>query len=120
MICLKRNKQKLYLCKKTVEDNITKYLPPIEIQTDYQPTNSVGEVIGIGNEYTQYLKIKDIISVGKQFSNGDRCYVYVTPPEEHDDLCQNADFIVNGEPLITLNQADVRLKRLTGGDEEII
>lgn len=120
MICLKRNKQTLYLCKKTIIKEITKYLEPIKIETNYQPTNSVGEVIAIGNEYTLYLRIKDIIEIGKQFSNGDRCYVYVKPPKEHDALCKKADFIVNGEPLITLNQAEVRLKRLTGGDENII
>lgn len=116
MNSLKRNKQELFLCKKTVVNGITQYLEPISIKTNYQPTNSVGEVIGIGNEYTQYLKIKDILKVGKQFSNGDRCYVYVTPPKEHDVLCKNADFIVNGEPLLTLNQSEVRLQRLTGGE----
>lgn len=117
MNSLKRNKQLLYLCKKTVIDGITKYQKPIPIKTNYRPTNSVGEVIGIGTEYTQYLRIKDIIPVGKQFSNGDRCYVYTKPPKIHDNLCKEADFIVNGEPLLTLNQCDVRLKRLTGGDE---
>lgn len=117
MICLKRNKQQLFLCKKTVINGITKYLEPIPIKTDYQPTNSTGEVISIGNEYTQYLRIKDIPKVGTKFSNGDRCYVYVNPPEKHDSLCKKADFIVNGEPLLTLNQCEVRLKRLTGNDE---
>ena len=121
MVCLKRNKQKMFLCKKYVDEDtgVTKYEEPIEIKTDYQPTNSTGEVIGIGKEYTQYLRIKDVLNVGKMFSNGDRCYVYVEPPNEHDVLCKNADFIVNGEPLLTLNQCEVRLKRLTGGVDEI-
>lgn len=117
MICLKRNKQTLYLCKKYVENNITKYKEPIQISTNYQPVSSTGEMIAIGNEYTQYLKIEDIIEIGKQFSNGDKCYVYTNPPEEHDELCENADFYVNGNPLITLNSAVVSLKRLTGEDE---
>lgn len=116
MICLKRNKQKLYLCKKYVENNITKFKEPIEIETNYQPVSSTGEMIAIGEEYTQYLKIEDIIEIGKQFSNGDRCYVYVTPPEEHDKLCKTADFCVNGNPLITLNSSKVSLKRLTGDE----
>lgn len=119
MVCLKRNKQKLFLCKKFVDDGITKYKEPIEIMTDYQPTNSTGEVIGIGKEYTQYLRIKDILKIGQMFSNGDRCYVYEKPPETHDSLCKTADFIVNGEPLLTLNQCEVRLKRLTGGIDEV-
>lgn len=114
MICLKRNKQTLYLCKKYIENNITKFKEPIPIVTNYQPVSSTGEIIAIGEEYTQYLKIEDIIDVGKQFSNGDRCYVYVNPPEEHDILCKKADFTVNGNPLITLNTATISLKRLTG------
>lgn len=117
MICLKRNKQTLYLCKKIVENDVTKFSEPIKIETNYQPVSSAGEIISIGQEYTQYLKIEDIISVGEQFSNGDRCYVYKEPPEEYDKLCSNADFYVNGNPLISLNSAVVSLKRLTGEED---
>ena len=117
MVTLKRNKRKIYLCKKYIDNNITKYKKPILIITDYQPVNSTGEIISIGPEYMQYLKIQDIIKIGKQFSNGDRCYVYVKPPKEHDVLCETADFYVNGDPIITLNSSTVSLKRLTGDDE---
>ncbi len=116
MITLKRNKRELYLCKKYIENNITKYHEPELITTNYQPVSSTGEIISIGQEYTQYLKIEDIIEIGNKFSNGDKCYVYEEPPKEHDVLCKNADFYVNGNPIITLNSATISLKRLTGED----
>lgn len=114
MICLKRNKRTLYLCKKYIENDITKYKEPIPIKTNWQPISSTGEIIAIGEEYSQYLKIEDVIEIGEQFSNGDKCYVYVNPPEKHDKLCKNADFYVNGNPINTLNSSTVSLKRLTG------
>lgn len=117
MIALKRNKRELYLCKKYIENNITKYHEPQLISTNYQPVSSTGEIISIGPEYTEYLKIEDVVEIGKQFSNGDKCYVYVEPPEKHDKLCQTADFFVNGNPLITFNSATIALRRLTGDDD---
>ena len=72
MVSLKRNKQTLYLCKQKIENNITKYSEPIEIKTNYTPTNSTGEIIGIGTEYSLYLKIKDTKEICNNFSNGDR------------------------------------------------
>lgn len=116
MVGLKRNKRSLYLCKKYVEDNITKYKKPELITTNYQPISSTGEIISIGEEYTHYLKIEDIIEIGKKFSNGDRCYIFETPPKIHDEQCLEADFYVNGNPIITLNSATVSLKRLTGDE----
>ena len=117
MITLKRNKRQLYLCKKYIDGNLTKYSEPELILTNYQPISSTGEIISIGQEYTQYLKIEDTIEIGNKFSNGDRCYVYVDKPETHDELCLNADFYVNGNPIITLNSATITLKRLTGDEE---
>lgn len=114
MTSLQRNKRILYLCKAYTDNNITKYKEPQLIETNYQPTNSQGEIIALGPEYTEYLKIKDNISIGKKFNNGDKCYVFVEPPKEVDALCKNADFIVSGEPLLTLNEGEVTLKRLTG------
>lgn len=114
MTSLLRNKRDLYLCKAYIENNITKYKEPELINTNYQPTNSDGEIIALGLEYSEYLRIKDNISIGQKFNNGDKCYVFVKPPAEHDALCKNADFIVSGEPLLTLNEGEVTLKRLTG------
>lgn len=114
MVSLKRNKRTLYLCKRNIVDGLTKYLEPIEIETNYQPTNSTGEIISLGIEYSEYLKISDIPEICRKFQNGDRCYVFVEKPETHDELCENTDFVVFGQPLITLNEGIVTLKRMTG------
>lgn len=113
MINLKRNKQYLYLCKKIT--NSIEFEQPIKKHLNYRPTNSVGEMLTLGSDYSMYLKIKCTPKEAEDFKDNDRCYVYKQPPEEHDPMCNDADYIVNGEPLITLNEAEINLKKLSGG-----
>ena len=113
MVNMKRNKRTLYLCKKYIEDNITQYKEPEEIKINYMPITSNGEMIAIGNEYSQYLKLTGTPEVCSKFSNGDRCYVFVQVPED-DEMREYADFQVYGQPLITINEGNLILKRLTG------
>lgn len=119
MTNLLRNKRTLYLCKEYIEPNtnLTKYHEPITIKTNYQAISSDGEIIALGSEYTKFLKINDSKSIGENFSNGDKCYVYVNKPETHDEFCYGADYIVEGEPIISLNESQVTLRRLTGEKE---
>ena len=112
MIGLKRNKRLFYLCKKI--ENSTKFEKPIECKLNYEPTNTVAERLTLGEDYSMYLRIKCTPKEASQFKNGDKCYVYVLPPEEHDDLCKNADYIVEGNPLNTLNQSEINLRKLSG------
>lgn len=112
MICLKRNKRPFYLCKKI--PNTTKFEEPIPCNLNYQPTNSIGERLTLGEDYSMYLKIKATPKEASQFKNGDKCYIYTQPPTVHDDLCKNADYIVDGNPAVALNQAEIRLRKLSG------
>lgn len=112
MICLKRNKTIFYLCKKI--PNSTKFEKPIPCNLNYQPTNSVGERLTLGEDYSMYLKIKCTKQEASNFKNGDKCYVYVLPPEEHDELCNTADYVVDGNPANTLNQSEIKLRKLSG------
>lgn len=112
MIGLKRNKRPFYLCKKI--KNSTKFEKPIKCNLNYEPTNTVGERLTLGEDYSMYLRIKCTPKEASQFKNGDKCYIYVLPPEEHDDLCKNADYIVEGNPLNTLNQSEINLRKLSG------
>lgn len=112
MICLKRNKTKFYLCKKI--PNSTKFEKPIPCNLNYQPTNSVGERLTLGEDYSMYLKIKCTKQEASNFKNGDKCYVYVLPPEKHDELCNTADYVVDGNPADTLNQSEIKLRKLSG------
>ncbi len=115
MICLKRNKRGFYLCKKI--PNTTQFEEPNLCKLNYQPTNSVGERLTLGEDYTMYLKIKCTPDEAKDFGNGDKCYVYKNPPITHDPLCREADYIVDGNPISTINQSEIRLRKLSGKNE---
>lgn len=113
MISLKRNKREFYLCKKI--PNSTKFEEPIKCNLNFEPTNTIGEKLTLGEDYFMYLKIKCSVAEGSIFSNGDKCYIYVTPPEEHDELCKTADYVVDGNPANTINQSEIKLRKLSGG-----
>lgn len=115
MICLKRNKRGLYLCNKI--PNTTQFDNPIHYNLNYQPTNSVGERITLGEDYAMYLKIKCTPNEAIDFNNGDKCYVYKKPPTIHDPLCKDADYIVDGDPISTINQSEIKLRKLSGRNE---
>ena len=113
MINLVRNKRKFYLCKKIADK--TTFEKPIPKNLNYQPINSVGEMLTLGEEYSMYLKIKCSPKEAADFSDKDRCYIYKKPPSTHNPMCDDADYIVDGEPVITLNEAEIKLTKLSGG-----
>lgn len=113
MISLVRNKRPFYLCKK-IADN-TSFEKPIRKNLNYQPINSVGEMLTLGEEYSMYLRIKCTPSEAADFKDKDRCYIYKQPPVEHNLMCDDADYVVDGEPIITLNEAQITLRKLSGG-----
>ena len=113
MVNLVRNKRKFYLCKKIA--NSTKFEKPIPKNLNYQPVNSVGEMLTLGEEYSMYLKIKCSPAQAADFSDKDRCYIYKQPEVEHNEMCDDADYVVDGEPIITLNEAEITLRKLSGG-----
>ncbi len=113
MINLKRNKRKFYLCKRI--ENSTEFAQPKDKSLNYQPTNSVGEMLSLGEEYSMYLKIKCTPEEAKDFHDKDRCYIYKQPSTPFDVMCDDADYYVNGEPLVSLNEAEINLKKLSGG-----
>ena len=113
MISLVRNKRTFYLCKK-IADNTT-FQKPIPKTLNFQPISSVGEMLTLGEEYSMYLRIKCTPNEAADFSDKDRCYIYKQPPKEHDLMCDEADYVVDGEPIITLNEAQITLRKLSGG-----
>lgn len=119
MVGLKRNKKVFYLCKKYIdpETNVTKYKKPQKVSLNYQPTNSDAQVLALGTEYSKYLKVTGTARDISIFSNKDKCYVYVKPPKEYDEMCDDADYEVNGDPLITINEGELMLKKLSGDNE---
>lgn len=118
-----RNKKLIYLCQKYQAGNITKYKPPIPIYENYAPTNSDSDLLSMGMDYSKRLRIKsdnkifingewlDRMSV---YHQGDRVYIYVKPPEEHDMLCKTADYEVETRPIETINQLEIMLFNRSG------
>ena len=112
MISLQRNKRVLYLCKR-IENDIT-FEKPKKKLLNYQRISSTGEMLALGEEYSMYLNVTCTPKEAKDFSDKDRCYVFKKPPIEHDKFCNEADYIVDGEPIITLNEATISLRKLSG------
>lgn len=118
METLRRNKRKLYLCKKTMVNGLNVYAEPVEMWENYQPTNTEGDLISIGITYPTYLRIKTNISEKDTFSSKDRLYIYVDKPTTYDKLCKNADYEVYQDPMIFLNEVEVILHRLSSDSDE--
>lgn len=116
---LRRNKRKLYLCQKYIDDNnLDKWNEPILIYENYLPTNSEGDLISIGMDYPMYLRMKPEISKINLFHEGDRFYIFTTPPKTHDVLCKNADYEIYKKPMIHLESMEIMLKRRSGDRDE--
>lgn len=120
MVSLERNKREIYLCKR--EENSLLYKEPIPIKINYEPATSISNLISAGEDYTMYLIATCTPEVAKNFSYNDRVYVNVKPKlgKAFDGTCDDADYYVYGEPLCTLNEASIKIRKL-GGDlnEEI-
>lgn len=120
MNSLLRNERPLYLCTRYLDENtgVTKFKKPIPIRINWQPINTDSQVIGLGVEYSKYIRIKATGCKISDFKNKDRVYVYVQPKiENFDDMCEDADYEVSGDNIITLNDGEVLLKRLSRGEE---
>lgn len=114
MRCLKRNKRLLYLCNRYQDGKIVKYKSPIELKINYQATNSEGDLIALGLDFPMYIRLKMDIPFGKMFNAHDRVYINHKPSVEFDELCKDADYEVDSDPIISLNVAEVTLKKLSG------
>ena len=115
MVSLRRNKTKFYICKKI--KGSTQYEKPIKVFVNVQPTNSVGEMLALGEDYTMFLNIKCSKNDSNMFNIGDKCYVHNPKPKEHDVMCEGADYVVDNEPLVTFNVAEIKLRKLSGKNE---
>lgn len=114
MRCLKRNKRIIYLCNRYQNDRIVKYKLPVEIKVNYQATNSEGDLIALGLDYPMYIRLKVDIPFGEMFKANDRVYINEKPSEPFDELCKDADYEVDSDPIISLNVAEITLKKLSG------
>jgi len=122
MNSLLRNKRLLYLCKKYIDTtvNVIKYHEPLEINIDWQPISSDGQTLAVGIEYNEYIRVKGTAEEVSVFNNKDR--VYFTKPDikTFNGMCNDAEYEVSNNPIITLNDGEVMLRRLSQNDEDFV
>lgn len=116
---LRRNKKVLYLCKRKEENGKVIFEQPERYLLNYQPLNSVGEIVAVGNEYINRLIFYTNMETGKNFHNFDRCYVYKELPEQYNKFVCDGDFYVDGEPQVYMEEVTVFLQRMTGDDLDV-
>lgn len=114
MRCLIRNKRTIYVCERYQDDRISKYKKPIQLDVNYQSTNSDSDLIALGLNYPEYIRIKTDLDNLKYFHPQDRVYVGITPNKVFDELCKDANYEVSSEPIVSLNSVEVTLQRLSG------
>lgn len=114
MITLNRNKRKIYVCKKVKNGDLKTYEQPVELYENYAITDTEADLKSFGMDAYMYLRIHTNKSHKDYYHLGDRVYVNVTPPDEHDDLCKDADYEVYKDPVLSLNSLTVVLKRRSG------
>ena len=117
MNTLKRNNRGLYLCSRYVQEGVELFKEPVYYEINYNPTSSAEQLMAFGVNYSIYLIAKVLPEIGANFHAGDRCYIYAEPPETHDELCKEADYVVNGEPTSTLNVTEIKFKRLSENEQ---
>lgn len=123
MNSLMRNKRPLYLCKKYIDEdvNVIKFKTPKEIIIDWQPISSDGQTLVVGIEYSEYIRVKGTAEEVSVFNNKDRVYIFKKPKlNQFDGMCNDAEYEVSNNPVITLNDGEVMLRRLSRDDEEFV
>ena len=115
MITLNRNKRKIYVCTKKVQNgDIKGYNEPVELYEDYAITNTEADLQSFGMDAYMYLRIHTNKNHKQYYHLGDRVYVNVEYPSVYDELCKTADYEVYKDPIVSLNSVTVLLKRRSG------
>ena len=120
MRTLHRNKRTLYVCELWDDNGIRKYKEPVKLRENWQVYNTDAEFINMGLEAFNYVRIKTNKQNAKYYHLGDRLYLYNEPPAEHDIFCKTADYEVYSDPITTLNECQIILKRLSGKNAKSI
>ncbi len=114
MKTLHRNKRKIYICEAYPDAHIRKFHEPTMLKENWSITNTFTTFVNIGLDSYEYVRIKTSVDHAKYYHLGDRAYIQVEPPEEHDEMCKTTDFEVCKDPVVSLNECEILLKRLSG------
>ena len=116
MKTLHRNKRKITICKLLGpnEKQVRTYDKPIVLLENWQVINASSEFKSVGQEVYDSVRIKTSADHAKYYHFGDRAYIDIEAPEEYDMYCETADYEVVADPIVTLNECNVLLKKLSG------
>lgn len=114
MKTLHRNKRPLYICELYQDNNLKKYKEPVKLNENWQVIYTSEEFKNVGQEVYDTVRIRTSVDHAKYYHLGDRAYIFVQPPSEHDVYCKTADYQVFADPIVTLNECQVILKKLSG------
>lgn len=92
MRTLERDKKPLYICSKIKDSEPVQFEEPVKRYLNVVATTSEADIVAFGESYKEYRRAKISISDIDKYHEGDRAYIYKQPPEQHDMLCEGADF----------------------------
>lgn len=111
MRTLNRNKITVQICHRIDSSSkVMTYFPPKTYHINFMPIEDESEIAIYGESYTEILKgvaDKNYASLIQEF---DRVFVEVTPPLEHDKLCENADYQITSVSN-SINQTRIIMRR---------
>lgn len=112
---LHRNRRKIYVAEVYWDENgLKKYKRPIELYENFQVMHSESLFMSIGQEILNDGRIKTSPSHAQYYHFGDKVYINTVPSENFDTISDDADYMVNADPIVTLNECSVILEKLSG------
>lgn len=114
MRTLERDKKPLYICKRIKDSEPVKFEEPVPRKLNTVATTSQADIVAFGDQYKEYRRALISKEEMKDYNEGDRAYIYVSPPDEHDLLCEGCDFeIISVSDSVS--QVEILFKRLQIG-----
>jgi hypothetical protein len=115
---LERNKKPIYYCRRLTPsdsgyvDGVETFEAPVLRYLNFKSLSGETTLETVGEVNNTNLIAKHIIS-SETYTEGDRCYVNVKPPEPYDPLCNNADYKVKS--VLPVNRTEeIVFERMTG------
>lgn len=90
---LQRTKRKIHYCRRYIEDDMELFYESETRRLNLLPISGELTLLSGGEVNSMYLKAR-IKKCVQSYSEGDRAYVNIEPPEEHDMLCDKADYVL--------------------------
>lgn len=114
MRTLERDKKPLYICTRIKDSDPVQFQEPFMVRLNVVATTSQADIVAFGDSYKEYRRAKISVTDMDKFHEGDRAYIYVTPPETHDALCETADFEITSISD-SVSEVSILFKRLQIG-----